>query len=155
MSKVHSIATYTQEFSFTLSTSLHLVYPFLNLDTIGIRLWKIRKQNGLSPAYIAEKIGIHYQGVISIENEVSYPSPKVLLKLYDLLGNDIICDDYSSFIVSNPAKRFKEWRASKNISIDEATKILEVSSSSLYSWENKISYISKKSFNKIKNKIIF
>ncbi|WP_242966474.1 helix-turn-helix transcriptional regulator [Clostridium sp. BSD9I1] len=152
---MYSIATYTQEFSFKLISSLYLVYPFLNTDTIGIRLWKIRKQKGLSPDCIAEKIGLHYQGVISLENGASYPSPKVLLKLYELFGNDIICDDYSSFIVSDPAKQFKEWRATKKISIDEAAQILATSSSSLYSWENKISYISKKSFNKIKNKIIF
>lgn len=138
-----------------MPNSLHLVYPYLNTDTIGIRLWKIRKQKGLSADYIAEKIGILYQGVISIENGGSYPSPKVLLRLYELFGSDIICDDYSSFIVSDPAKWFKEWRASKKISIDETAQILDTSASSLYSWENELSYISKKSFNKIKNKIKF
>lgn len=138
-----------------MPTSLHLVYPYLNTDTIGIRLWKIRKQKGLSADYIAEKIGILYQGVISIENGTSYPSPKVLLRLYELFGSDIICDDYSSFIVSEPAKRFREWRDNKKIGIDEAAQTLGTSSSSLYSWESELSYISKKSFNKIKNKIKF
>ncbi|MFL0197340.1 helix-turn-helix transcriptional regulator [Clostridium sp. WILCCON 0269] len=149
-----SIATLTKGFKFNLNDCLNLVYPYLESDTFGTRLRKIRKNNNLTTSELSKIINISTSGIISYENSNVNPSPNIIIKLYKLFGNNIICNGYMKFIAYDCSILLELWRTNKNISKKEASKILGISENTYLNCVNKKSFISEKTFKRIKNKII-
>ena len=103
---------------------------------------------------LGEKIGITSAGIINYENNNAYPSAIIILKLYKLLGENIVCDDYSNFITSKYWEKLKLWRANNKLTQKDTAIFLGITERTYYSWEKCNSYITKHTFNKIKNKLI-
>mgnify|MGYP000935707498 CR=1 FL=1 len=131
----YSIATLTQSFEFNLNDCLRLIYPYLESDTFGIRLRKIRKNKNIKAKELGKILNISTGTIISYENCNINPSPNIIIKLYELFGNIIICDDYMEFIVR------------------DCSKILGISENAYLNCINKKNFISKKTFDKMKEKI--
>lgn len=146
---VYSIATIPPNINFTLDK----LYTIYENDTIGERIRKLREMQNLTSKELGGKIGISSAGIINYENNNAYPSAQIILKLYALLGKNIICDDYSNFIISKYWDKLKMWRTYNNLTKKDAAKFLGVSENTYLSWEKCTSYIARHTFNKIKNKL--
>ncbi|MGO5075894.1 helix-turn-helix domain-containing protein [Clostridium sporogenes] len=144
------IATIPPNINFTLDK----LYTISEKDTIGERIRKLRKLKDMTTKELGEKIGITSAGIISYENNNAYPSAPIILKLYTLLGKNIACDYYSNFIISKYWEKLKEWRINNKLTQKDAATFLQVAERTYYSWEKCNSYITRHSFNKIKNKLM-
>ncbi len=60
-----------------------------NIKALGAKIKKLRKQQDLLQVELADKAGISYGYVSSIEQGLRYPSLKVLQKLARVLKTDI------------------------------------------------------------------
>lgn len=149
MCSVCSIAT-PQTYYFTLDEEK--IYRLSENDTIGDRIKKLRKLQKLTSKELGEKIGVTGSGILGYENNKSYPSARIILKLYDLLGSDIACDEYSKFITSKYWERLTSWRNKNNLTKKNAAKILGLTESTLSYWENQKTYVTKYIYQKFKNK---
>jgi hypothetical protein len=69
MSMIYSIATIPQHLTFNFYESLSLVYPFTLKDTIGDRIYKIRKRRGLLRKDLATLIGVKYSVIWRVESK--------------------------------------------------------------------------------------
>jgi putative transcriptional regulator len=59
------------------------------MDTLGQRIWQIRKQRGLSQRALADKVGISRQALNLIEKGKGTPTLPTLLTLDDALEADV------------------------------------------------------------------
>lgn len=150
----YSIATITKSFRFNLQDTLKLVYPYLDTDTFGVRLRKILIRNNVSIESLSKLLKITSSGVRNYTNEAAYPTPKIILTLYSLFDKRIICDEYIEFICSGSSNRLKTWREKNKLTKKAASKILGVGENAYLSWENNKTYVSKRTFYEIKNKIV-
>ena len=74
--------------------------------TIGANIVKVRKLNGISQKYLAEKIGISSQGLLKIEKGAVSPKAETLERISEVLcvtpnqlfGIDEITEDNSSIL---------------------------------------------------------
>ena len=149
----YSIATLTQSFEFNLNDCLRLIYPYLESDTFGIRLRKIRKNKNIKAKELGKILNISTGTIISYENCNINPSPNIIIKLYELFGNIIICNDYMKFIISDCSKILELWRNKNNLDKRQASRILGISENAYSNCINKKNFISKKTFDKMKEKI--
>ncbi|BAH06741.1 helix-turn-helix domain-containing protein [Clostridium kluyveri] len=149
----YSIATLTQSFEFNLNDCLRFVYPYLESDTFGVRLRKIRRNNNIKAKGLGKILNISTGTIISYENCNINPSPNIIIKLYELFGNIIICNDYMKFIISDCSKILELWRNKNNLDKRQASRILGISENAYSNCINKKNFISKKTFDKIKGKI--
>ena len=53
------------------------------------RLKQLRTENGLTQSDISKKLNVTRQGYANYENEVTQPSPAILIKLADCFGCSI------------------------------------------------------------------
>ncbi|MDU6337855.1 MAG: helix-turn-helix transcriptional regulator, partial [Clostridium sporogenes] len=137
-----------------INFTLDKLYTISENDTIGERIRKLRKLKNITAKELGKKIGITSSGVIAYENDNVYPSAPIILKLSKLLGENVACDDYSNFITSKYWQKLKLWRITNKLTQKEAAMFLQISERTYYSWEKCNSYITKHTFNKLKNKLI-
>lgn len=147
---IYNIATLTKSFKFNLNDCLRLICPYLETDTFGIRLRKIRKNNNIKAKELSEILNISTGTIISYENRNINPSPNIIIKLHELFGNIIICDDYMKFIVGDCSKILELWRNKNNLDKRQASRILGISENAYLNCINKKNFISKKTFERIK-----
>lgn len=88
---------------------------------------KLRKIKGIASKQLADIIGITQQTIITYENGNAYPSRSILIKLKDILGDNILCDDYSKFIVSTYKNALKTWRKNSNLRYKYDAEYFEIS----------------------------
>lgn len=122
-------------------------------DTIGERIRKLRKVKRLTAKELGIQIGITSSGILGYENNKAYPSRKIILKLYKILGDDLLCDEYSKFIVQDYTAIFEKWRVNNELTKKEAAKQLTITESfyhSLIKGEYELTY---SYFNRIKSKL--
>lgn len=150
---IYSIATLTQSFEFNLNDCLKFVYPYLESDTFGIRLRKIRRNNNVKAEELGKILNVSTGTIISYENCNINPSPNIIIKLHQLFGNIIICDDYMEFIVRDCSKILELWRNKNSLDKRRASKILGISENAYSNCINKRNFISKKTFDRIREKI--
>lgn len=105
---------------------------------------------GLTAKKLAELIGITGAVIIAYENNITYPSKNVLLKLKKYFGNELICDDYSKFITMDYCSLLKAWRKNNDLSYSSASNLFGMTESSYYSFENMVYIISRNNFEKYK-----
>ncbi|ABS42704.1 helix-turn-helix transcriptional regulator [Clostridium botulinum] len=141
------IATIPPNINFTLDK----LYTISEKDTIGERIRKLRELKDMTTKGLGEKIGITSAEIINYENNNAYSSAHIILKLYALLGQNMTCDDYSNFITSKYWEKLKVWRVTNNLTQKEAAIFLQIAERAYYSWEKCNSYITRHTFNKIKN----
>lgn len=72
-----------------IKDSLSLVYPYLPDDTIGERLYKIRKRRKLMQKDLAAMINVRYQIIWQAETK-NIISKENYDKLLNILGNDLL-----------------------------------------------------------------
>lgn len=115
---------------------------------------KLRKIKGITSKQLADIVGLKQQTIISYENGNAYPSRSMLIKLEEILGDNILCDDYSKFIVSDYKNALKSWRKNNNLRYEDAAKCFEMSQTTYYNFENMVYIITPKHFEKYRNKIL-
>lgn len=153
MNMVCGIATITKTSKFNLNDCLNFIYPYFESDTFGIRLRKMRKNNHIKAKELSKLLDISTGTIISYENCNINPSPNIIIKLYKLFGNIILCNDYMKFIAYDCSKILELWRNKMALNKRQACKILGISENAYLSCVNKKSFISKNTFNKIKGEI--
>lgn len=84
-------------------------------ETIGQRIAKLRKQQGMSQEHLAEKIGVSSQAVSKWENDASCPDISLLPRLAKLLG--ITVDE----LLTGNSNEVKLLPAEQRKSLDELT----------------------------------
>jgi predicted transcriptional regulator len=126
------------------------VYRVSEVDNIGMRIFKVRNGQKLTAKELGQLTGISPASIINYENGYAYPSRDALLKLIRVLGKDILCDDYSKFIVADYGPIIKQWRRTKNLSCGEAAEYIGVSMRTLYSLENMEYILGRRKFEEHK-----
>lgn len=149
MCTLSRIATLPLQIKFTLN-----IYALSEDDSMGIRIKKLRKLKNLTAEELGEKIGLTGTGIINYENSNAYPSRNVLLKLVNILGEDVLCDDYSKFITSDSGPIIKEWRLNNNYTCEQAANYLGATKRALHALESMTNIISRKNFEQYKIKLI-
>ncbi|NME95388.1 helix-turn-helix transcriptional regulator [Clostridium cochlearium] len=145
---VYSIATIPSDINFTLAE-----YNISEDDTIGERIRTLRKIQKLTSKELGEKVGLTAAGIINYENNMVYPPRKIILRLYKILGEDLLCDGYSRFIVKDYRSILENWRLKNNLTKRETAKKLNMSES-FYSELIKGKYeLTHSFFIKIENKL--
>lgn len=148
----YRIATLPQTYHFTLNTKE--VYSFSEKDTLGERIRKLRKINNLTAKDLASKLEITPSGVIGYENNNAYPSKKIILKIYEIFGKDLLCDSYSRFIVQDYISLIENWRIENNLTKRVAAEKLGIGEGFYYTLLNNQYELTHSYFNKIKDKLI-
>ncbi|BDR80992.1 helix-turn-helix transcriptional regulator [Clostridium tetani] len=120
---IYSIATIPSNINFTLDK----LYIISENDTIGERIRKLRKMQNLTSKELGKKVSLTASGIINYENNMVYPPRKIILKLYKILGEDLLCDDYSRFIVKDYRSILENWRLKNNLTKRETAKRLNIS----------------------------
>ncbi|MBF8984002.1 transcriptional regulator [Lutibacter sp. B2] len=122
--------------------------------TIGGNFQKERLLLGLSLEAFAKKIGLTRNAINNYELRITQPSREALLKLIKIIDKDYLCDDaYLEFILSDYPNIIKKWRGNHHLSLRQAAKILEVSSSAINSLERQVYTIDRKNYDKLKKHI--
>jgi DNA-binding XRE family transcriptional regulator len=143
------IATLPRKINFTLN-----IYALSENDSMGVRIMKLRKAKNLTAKELGERINLTGAGIISYENDNAYPSKDALLRLVATLGKDVLCDDYSKFIIKQYGPIIKQWRRGHNLTCDQAAKYIGASTRTLYAIENMEYTLSRKVFNQHKKELI-
>lgn len=149
MCTLSRIATLPLQIKFTFN-----IYALSEDDSMGIRILKLRKLKNLTAKELGEQIGLTGVGIISYENGNAYPSRNVLLMLVNILGKDILCDDYSKFITSDYGPIIKEWRLSNNYTCEQAANYIGITKRTLHTLESMTNIISRKNFEQYKIKLM-
>lgn len=144
-------ATLPHNTYFTLSKNQ--IYTLCKNDTIGERIRKLRKIQRYTSKNLGEKIGVTASGVLGYENNKSYPSRNIILKLYEIFGDDLLCDEYSKFVVQDYAAIIENWRINNSLTKKEAAKQLTITESFYHSLIKGDYTLTYSYFNKIKNKL--
>lgn len=149
MCTLSRIATLPKQIKFTLN-----IYALSEDDSMGIRILKLRKLKNLTAEELGEQIGLTGVGIISYENSNAYPSRYVLLKLVNIFGDDVLCDDYSKFITSDYGPIIKEWRLKNNYTCKQASNYIGITERALHTLESMTNIISRKNFEQYKIKLM-
>lgn len=128
------------------------IYPYLQEDTFGERLRKVRKRKFMLQHELSEKIGYKYMYICNIENGQVYPSANIIKKLYKIFGQDVLVDSYSKFICSDFANSIRSWRKEKGFTQIQAGKYLGIGSITVSNLEREQS-MKKFVFDKIEDKL--
>lgn len=88
MSVVYGIATIPQHLVINIYKCLYLVYPYLPSDTIGERIYKIRKRKRIKQKELAALINVKYQVIWKAESKNIF-SQNTYNLLLDVLGQDL------------------------------------------------------------------
>jgi len=75
-----------------------------------------------------------------------------LLKLVNILGDDVLCDDYSKFITSDYGPIIKEWRVRNNFTCEQAAYYIGITIKAFYNIESMTIIIRRKTFEQHKRK---
>jgi len=142
------IATLPKSISFNLD-----IYSLSQVDDFGTRILKVRKGKNLTAKELGTLLNISTSAVINYENGNAYPSRNVLLKMVNVLGKDILCDDYSKIIVTDYGSIIKQWRKDNNYTCEEAAKYIGVSMRMLYALESMEYIPTRKRFDKFKDNL--
>lgn len=146
------IATFPRNISFTLN--IYSIYALSEDDSMGIRIMKLRKAKNLTAKELGEQIGLTGAGITSYENDNAYPSRDALLKLVSILGEDILCDNYSKFITTEYGQIIKQWRIKNNLSCEQAAKYIGISIRTFYSIEEMSSILTRRTFEQHNDKLM-
>lgn len=149
---IYNIATVPRNISFSLTEeNIHVLDEN---DDIAIRIRKLRKIKKITSKQLGELIGLTPAGILQYENRKAYPSRNVLLKLKEILGTNVLCDDYSKFITSNYKATLKDYRKKNNLAYKDLAKKINMKERTYYSLENMIYIITKNNFEKYKDKLL-
>ncbi|WFD12437.1 helix-turn-helix transcriptional regulator [Tepidibacter hydrothermalis] len=149
MSTVDSIATIPKYINLTLQPEKLESYELSSSDTIGERIKKLRMNKNLKPKQLGDLINITGSGIANYENGTARPSRKVLINLFNVLGEEVLCDSYSKFIIKDYGNLMKKWREKNKFKIYEAIKILGVSENTYIDWEKQRAVISRRMYYKL------
>ncbi|WP_207649995.1 helix-turn-helix domain-containing protein [Clostridium cavendishii] len=136
--------------TFTINTIEQ--YTLSEYDTFGQRLRKLRKINTLTANKLAIKIGFTTSGILNMEHDKAFPSPNAFIKLLGILGNELILDNYTKYLVSNSNDIIKKWRKDNTINVKDAAKYFNIGENT-YRRLEKTTLVTKQLFNKLENKI--
>lgn len=123
MSTVYSIATIPKHVNFILTPKL---YELSSSYTIGERIKKLRMNKNLKAKKLGDLISVSCSSVINSENDNAYPSRKVLLNLFNVLGKEVLCDTYAKFIIKDYGNILRKWREKNKLKFYESCKVLGV-----------------------------
>ncbi|MEJ8553070.1 helix-turn-helix transcriptional regulator [Tepidibacter sp. Z1-5] len=146
---VDSIATVPKHINLKLKPEKPETYELSSSDTIGERIKKLRMNKNLKPKQLGDLINITGSGIANYESGVAYPSRKVLINLVNVLGEEVLCDSYSKFIIKDYGDILKNWREKNKLTIHAATKILGISENAYIGWEKQNTIISRKIYYKL------
>lgn len=102
---------------------------------------------------VSKLTGIHTTTIIIYENNASYPCPELIININALFDNEVVCDEYSQFIISDYVSKLENIRLANKYSKNQFVELLNVSFNAYASWINKKTYINKETYEKIKNKL--
>ena len=134
-------------------------YKYLNYpeNTLGQKIRKQRFLKGLTATELGKLCGCVEGTIYSYESDFTKPHYTVMKKICTILEVPIqyFNDDYYNFVLSDDyANYLKKWRKENTARYDDVKKILGVSYKAYRDWEEGSS-MTRKIFNKIKDKISF
>ncbi|MBE6067794.1 MAG: helix-turn-helix transcriptional regulator [Clostridium lundense] len=135
------------------SLTLDEIYTLSKKDTLGERIKKLRKQKGYTAKELSTTIGVTTSGVLGYENNKAYPSRNVIKNLYEIFGDDLLCDEYSRFIIKDYISIIESWRRSNNLTKKEAARQLDMTETFYHQLLKEKRTLTHSYFNKIKNKL--
>ena len=97
---------------------------------------------GVTKKDLAKLINSTPKTIDSYEFDMSYPSPKRLVKIAKYLDTPLeyFFDEYYEFIFNNYSEKIRDWREENKFSLRESAKLLDVNLVTLDRWEKRISY---------------
>lgn len=135
------------------SLTLDEIYTLSEKDTLGERIKKLRKQKGYTSKELGTTIGVTTSGVLGYENNKAYPSRNIIKNLHEIFGDDLLCDEYSRFIIKDYIRIIESWRISNNLTKKEAARQLDMTETFYHQLLKEKRTLTHSYFNKIKNKL--
>ena len=114
------------------------LYIDLDETTVGNRIEKQRMIRNLSQMDLADVIGVSRSTIEDYESSMTYPSPKISLKIFQVLRKPLeyFYNDYYRFIFSDYKLTIKNWRLQNNLTLWQAGKLTGIEYRIIRNWEN-------------------